>query len=52
VLVVGGDDALHELVPDDVLAAEADELDAVDAVEDVADHDQARTAARAGGRSA
>src|SRR5918994_2121937 len=42
VLVVRGDDPLHELVADDVLAAEVDELDAVDALEDVVDHDQPR----------
>src|SRR6476619_3302609 len=42
VLVVGGDDALDELVPHDVLAAEVHELEAVDAPEDVVDHDQAR----------
>ncbi len=43
VLVVGLDDALHELVAHDVLAAEAHELDALDRVEYVADHDQPRT---------
>ena len=52
VLVVGLDDPLHELVAHDVLAAEAHELDALDALEDVADHDQARTSGRAGGRPA
>src|SRR5215208_4588030 len=41
-LAVGGDDPLHELVPDDVLAAEADEVDVLDAGEDVAHLDQAR----------
>ena len=50
--VVGLDDPLHELVPDDVLAAEADELDPLDRVEHVGDHDQARTAGRAAGRPA
>ena len=40
--VVGLDDPLHELVAHDVLAAEADELDALDPVEDVADDDQPR----------
>src|SRR5829696_6767475 len=39
-LAVGGDDALHELVADDVLAAEADEVDVLDLIEDVADLDQ------------
>ena len=38
--VVGGDDPLHELVADDVLAAEVDEGDVLDLVEDVADDDQ------------
>ena len=52
VLVVGLDDALHEPVADDVLAAEAHELDALDVAEDVADDDQARTAGRAAGRPA
>ena len=47
VLVVGGDDPLHELVADDVVAAEADELDAVDAGEDVAhDHEPGLLVAR------
>src|SRR5438093_134679 len=41
-LAVGGDDALHELVPDDVLAAEADEVDVLDPGEDVAHLDQSR----------
>ena len=41
VLVVGGDDPPHELVADDVLLAEADELDALDPVEDLADDDEA-----------
>ena len=41
VRVVGLDDPLHELVADDVLAAEADELDPLDRVQDVADDDQA-----------
>ena len=40
-LAVGGDDPLHELVADDVLAAEADEGDVVDRGEDLADDDQA-----------
>ena len=40
--VVGGDDPLDQLVADDVLAAEADEGDVLDLVEDVADDDQAR----------
>ena len=52
VLVVGRDDPLHELVPDHVLAAEAHELDALDALEDVADHDAARSAGPSAGRSA
>ena len=42
VLVVGGDDPAHELVADDVLLAEADELDPLDVLEDVADHDEPR----------
>src|SRR5215207_4759350 len=41
-LAVGGNDALHELVADDVLAAEADEVDVLDPGEDVADLDQSR----------
>src|SRR6187401_2446490 len=41
VLIVGSDDPLHELVADDVLAAEADEGDVLDVAEDVADRDQA-----------
>ena len=40
VLVVGLDDPLHELVAHDVLAAEAHELDALDLLEDLADHDE------------
>ena len=52
VRVVGLDDPLHELVTDDVLAAEAYELDVLDRVEHLADGDQARTAARAAGRPA
>src|SRR5205814_4861006 len=42
VLPVGLHDALYELVPDDVLAAEAHELDALDRLEHIADDDQAR----------
>src|SRR3954454_19049400 len=42
VVVVGLDDALDQAVAHDVLAAEADELDAVDLLEDVRDDDQAR----------
>src|SRR5680860_962227 len=42
VLAIGGDDPLHQLVADDVLAAEADEGDVLDLAEDVADDDQAR----------
>src|SRR5215207_8398021 len=38
-LAVGGDDALHELVANDVLAAEADEVDVLDPGEDVAELD-------------
>src|SRR5680860_895589 len=41
VLAIGGDDPLHQLVADDVLAAEADEGDVLDLAEDVADDDQA-----------
>ena len=41
VLAVGGDDALHELVADDVVGAEADEADVGDRGEDLADDDQA-----------
>src|SRR5712691_1063826 len=41
-LAVGGDDPLHQLVADDVLAAEADEVDVLDPGEDVAHLDQAR----------
>src|SRR3954447_2777692 len=41
VLGVGRDDALHELVADDVLAAEAHEVNALDALEDVPDDQQA-----------
>src|SRR6266513_597736 len=40
-LAVGRDDPLHELVPHHVLAAEADEADVLDLVEDVPDLDQA-----------
>ena len=36
----GLDDAPHELVADDVRAAEAHDCDALDRVEDVADDDQ------------
>src|SRR5262249_35087931 len=39
---VGGDDPLNELVPDDVLASEADEADVLNLVEDVAHLDQSR----------
>src|SRR5438105_3883438 len=42
VLVVGGDDPLHELVAHDVLLAETDELDPFDLLEHVGDHDQPR----------
>src|SRR5438270_12266093 len=42
VLVVGGDDPLYELVAHDVLLAEADELDPLDLLEHVGDHDQPR----------
>src|SRR4051794_17468922 len=45
VLVVGRDDPLHELVPHHVLAAEAHEADALDAGQDVADHDETGAAA-------
>src|SRR3954451_20074700 len=45
ILVVGLDDPLNQLVAHHVLAAEAHELDALHAAEDVADHDQARTLA-------
>ena len=41
VLAVGRDDPLHQLVADDVLAAEADEGDVLHLVEDVAHDDQA-----------
>src|SRR5215212_9350908 len=41
VLVVSLDDPLHELVAHNVLAAEAHELDALDLLEDLADHDEA-----------
>ena len=41
VLLVRLDDPLHELVPDDVLVAEAHEADAVDDAEDVLHLDQA-----------
>ena len=40
VLVVRGHDPLHELVAHHVLAAEAHELDPLDVLEDVADHEQ------------
>ena len=40
-LAVGGDDPLHQLVADDVLAAEADEGDVLHLAEDVADDDEA-----------
>src|SRR5436190_19212574 len=43
VLAVGLDDPLHQLVADDVLPAEAHELDALDRLEDLADHDESRT---------
>ena len=42
VLVVGRDDPPHELVADDVLLAEAHEVDSLDRLEDVRDDDQAR----------
>src|SRR5579884_200910 len=42
VLVVGRDDPPHELVTDDVLVAEVDEGDALDAVEDLVHDEQAR----------
>src|ERR671925_46374 len=41
-LAVGGDDALDQLVTDDVLAAEADEVDVLDPGEDVADLNEPR----------
>src|SRR4051794_11258546 len=44
-LPVGGDDALDQLVPHHVLAAEADEVDVLDPGEDVAHFDQARARA-------
>ena len=40
--LVGLDDALHELVPNDVFVAEADERDPVERAEDVLHLDQAR----------
>ena len=40
VLAVGLDDPLHEPVAHDVLAAEAHEVDALDVLEDLADHDE------------
>src|SRR5579862_7489027 len=40
VVLVRLDDPLHELVPDDVLVAEADERDALDRVQDVLHLDQ------------
>jgi hypothetical protein len=49
VLAVGGDDPLHELVADDVGAAEADEADVVDRGEDLADDDE--TGSLVAGRS-
>ena len=52
VLAVGLDDALHELVADDVLAAEAHELDALDRLEDLADDDEPGPLVAAAGRSA
>src|SRR5262245_20371892 len=42
-LAVRGNDPLHELVADDVLAAEADEVDVLDPGEDVADLHQSRS---------
>src|SRR3954447_21605719 len=42
VLVVGVDDPLDELVADDVLTAEAHEVDVLEALEDLADHDEPR----------
>src|ERR1700724_1234608 len=42
VLVVGGDDPLYELVTDDVLLAEADELDSLHLVQNVSNDHQAR----------
>ena len=42
VMLVGLDDALHKLVPDDVLVAERDERDPVDRGEDVLNLDQPR----------
>ena len=49
--LVGLDDPLHELVPDDVLVRELDEADRVDPAEDVAHLDQARRPGPAAGRS-
>ena len=42
VLLVGLDDPLHEPVADDVLAAEPDELDALDLADDLGHDDQPR----------
>src|SRR5947208_5686231 len=44
-LAVGRDDPLDQLVADDILAAEADEVDVLDLVEDAADLHQARPGA-------
>ena len=52
VLLVGLDDALHELVADDVLVVELDELDAVDLRRARRARAPGPTAARAAGRSA
>src|SRR3954451_22755384 len=42
VLLVGVDDALHELVAHDVLAAEANEVDALEPLEDLGHDDEPR----------
>ena len=42
VALIGLDDALHQLVADDVLVAEANEVDVVDVVQDLLYLDQAR----------
>ena len=51
VRVVGLDDPLHEAVAHDVVAAEADEVDALDVLEDLADDDQPRPLLARAGRS-
>ena len=41
-ILVGLDDPLHQLVPDDILVVELDKLDPVDVLQDVADMNEMR----------